>query len=68
MVQEWKETLPCYNLCGMHMPSGRLINHHSTRQCDNNMQMLWQRRDIAITSQCAEVFSSIKGEDGAECI
>ena len=52
----------------MHMPSGRLINHHSTRQCDKNMQMLWQRRDIVITSQCAEVFSSIKGEDGAECI
>ena len=32
------------------------------------MQMWWQRRDVAIASQCEEAKFSLTGEDGAECI
>ena len=27
VVQKGKEPLPCFNLCGMHMPAGRIIKH-----------------------------------------
>ena len=51
VVQEGKEPLPRYNLCNMHMPAGRLINHHRTKRCDRNTYMQWKRRDVAITIQ-----------------
>ena len=30
VVQEGEEPLPCCNLCGMHMPAGRLIKYPRT--------------------------------------
>ena len=32
MVQEGKETLPYCDLCGIHIPSERLIKHHMIQQ------------------------------------
>ena len=68
VVQEGKEPLTLCNLCGMHMPAGRLIKHHKTQRCDRNTQIRWRRREFAITSRCAEVSFSLTGEDEAECI
>ena len=68
LVLEGRETLPHCNLCGIHMPSGRLLKHQRTNWCDRNMQMRWQKRDVAIASQCREAMFSLTGEEDAECI
>ena len=68
VVQEGNEPLPHYNLCGMHMPSGRLIKYQRMQRCDMNNKMWWRRRDIAIKNRYAEVSFSLTGEDEAECI
>ena len=65
VVQEGKEPLPRCDLCNMHMSVGRLIKHHNMKQCDSTTHMWWPRRDITITSQCAEASFSLMGEDGA---
>ena len=36
--------------------------------CDRNMQMRWQRRDIANVSRFAEASLSLMGEENTECI
>ena len=68
VVQEGKDPLPRYDLCGIHMPVVQLIKHQRTQRCDRNMQMWWQRRDSAISSQCADSTFSLTGEDKVECI
>ena len=44
------------------------IVHVRTQRCDRNTQIWWRRRDVAITSQCAEASFSLAGEDEVECI
>ena len=44
------------------------IVHVRTQICDRNTQIWWRRRDVAITSQCAEASFSLAGEDEVECI
>ena len=61
MVQEGKKPLPRYDLCGMHMPVGRLIKHLQTTQCDRNMQMSWRRRDVEIAAKCKGVTFILTG-------
>ena len=56
------------DLCGMHMPAGRLIKNRRTERCDKNTQMLWRRRDVAIAYKRLEETLSITGEDEAEYI
>ena len=65
VVQEGKEPLTLCDLCGMHIPVGRLIKHQRTRRCDRNTQMWCQRRDVMIASRCAEASFSLVGEDYA---
>ena len=50
------------------MPSGRLIRHRKTAQCDRNTQMRWRQRDVAITAKCLEDTFSMKEADEAERI
>ena len=52
VVQEGKEPLNHCDLCGIRIAEGRLIKHQRMRRCNRNMQMRWQRRDVAIVSQC----------------
>ena len=52
----------------MNMPSGRLIKHDRTKKCKSNMDMLCQRRDVAIASRCAEASFSLTGEDEEKLI
>ena len=59
VVQEDREPLPFCNLCGTHIPVGRLLKHHRTKQCDWNIQMRWKRRDVAIASRCMEASFSL---------
>ena len=68
VVQEGMDPLPCCDLCGIQMPAGRLIKHQQTQGCNRNTQIRWQRRDVAIASQCAEASFSLMGEDEAKCI
>ena len=68
VAQERKEPLNQCNLCGMHIPSGRLIKHHRMQQCNRNAHMRWRRRDVKISSQCTEESFSLMGEDKSECI
>ena len=68
VVQEGKEPLPCCEFCGMHVPAGRIIKHRRMKRCNRNTQMRWQRRDVAISSRCAEASFILTEEDEAECI
>ena len=51
VVQEGVELLPNCDLCGMHMPEGRLIRHQRTVRCDKNTHIRWRRRDAAVASR-----------------
>ena len=66
MVQEGKEPLPCCDLCGMHMPEERIIKHRRMARCDNNTQMRWQRRYVAMANKYVEATFRLMGEDGEE--
>ena len=68
VVQEGREPMPRCDLCGMHMPAGRLLNHQQTKRCDRNTHMQWQRKDVTITGRCEGETFSLTGEDYAECI
>ena len=68
VLQKGVEPLSHYDLCGIHMPSKRLIKHWRIRKCDNNTQMWWRTQDMAIANWCTEVNFSLKGEEGAENI
>ena len=68
VVQEGKETLPCCDMCGMHMPAGWLIRHRRTARCDRNTQMRWRQQDVEIAVNCSEATFSFIGEDEAERI
>ena len=50
------------------MPAGLLIKNQQMYWNDRNTYIRWRRRDAAITSQCAEVYLSLMGEDEAEYI
>ena len=39
VVQDGLDPLPRCDLCGIHMPAGRLIKHQWTTRCDKNAQM-----------------------------
>ena len=62
VVQEGKDPLPHCDLYGMYMSEGRLIKHHRMQQCNRNIQMRWQRRDVLIASQYAEAYFSLAGK------
>ena len=68
VVQEGREPLPLYNLCGMHMSAGCMINHQRTQRCDRINKIRWQRREGTIASRYMEASLSLTGEDKAECI
>ena len=68
VVQEGAEPLPCCDLCGMHMPAGRLIRHRKTARCDKNTQMMWRRQYVAIAARYSEATFSLTGEKEAEQI
>ena len=67
VVQEGREPLPCCDMCGIHILEDRIIKHQWSQWCDQNTQMWWQRRDVAVASRCVEAFFSLTGEDEAEC-
>ena len=61
VLQEGKELLPRCDLCGMHMLLGRLIKQQRIQRYNRNTQIWWQRRNVAIASQCAEAYFSLNG-------
>ena len=68
VVQEEREPLPRCDLCGMHMPAGRLLKHQLTKRRERNTQKRWRRRDITIESLCKEATFSLTGEYNADHI
>ena len=50
-----------FDLCGMHMRAGRLIKHQKTDSCDQNTQMRWRSRDVAIASRCEGAMFNFTG-------
>ena len=68
VVQEDKDTLPCCDMCIMHMPAGRIIRHRRTAKCDMNTQMRWSQQDVAVTDKCSDAVFSLIGENELERI
>ena len=68
VVQEVREPLPRCDMCGMHMPAGRLIRHLWTERCDRNNQMSLRRRDVEIAAKCVGATLSLTGDYGAEIL
>ena len=50
------------------MLEGRLIKHQRKARCDNNTQMKWRRRDVAIVDRCLEATFRLTGEEESEFI
>ena len=67
VVQEGMEPLPRCDMCGMHMPAGRLIRHRRMARYDWNMQVGLRRWDVEIEANCTGVTFSLTGNDRAEC-
>ena len=68
VVQEGREPLPRCDLCGMHIPAGRLLKHQREKRCNRNTQMRWRWKDVAIVSQCEGMTFILTGEDDTEFI
>ena len=68
VMQEGREPLPCYKLCGIQMPEGRLLKHQQMKRCTRNTQMRWVRKNIAIASRCKRDMFSLTGEEDVDCI
>ena len=66
VVQEGIELLPHCDMCGMHIPAGRLIRHLRTARCDRNTQMRLRRRDVEVAAKCTGATFTLTGVDGAE--
>ena len=63
LFQEDKDPLLRCDLCGIHMPEGRLLRHRKTARCDRNTQIRWRRWDVAIADKRLEATLSLTGED-----
>ena len=50
VLQEGRETLPRCDMCGMHMPAGRMLKHQRTARCFKNTDMRIRHRDLEIAS------------------
>ena len=65
LVQVGTETLPYYNLCGIHIPAGRLIRHRKTAHCDKKNS---DEVEEAGCGDCSKVLGGIiqpnRGEGG----
>ena len=62
VVQDGKDPLPRCDLYSMHMPEGRMIKHQRMQQCDRNIHMWWQRRDVSIASRYVDEYFSLAGK------
>ena len=51
VVQEGKDPLPRCNMCGMHIPEGRLTRHGQMARYDHNTQMRLRIRDVEIAAK-----------------
>ena len=68
VLQEGKELLPCCELWGIHIRTGRLIRHMETARYNRNTQMRWRRWDVTITDKWLEATFSLTRGDEATCI
>ena len=66
-LSHFENVLPHRNMCGMHMPAGRLIRHRRTARCERNMKMRLRRRDVKIAEKCVGTTFILTGDDRAEC-
>ena len=55
--------MPYFDLCEIRILMGRLIKHWQTARCNENTQMRWRRRDVAIENNCVEETFILMGED-----
>ena len=68
VVRERWELLARCDQCGMNISAGRLLKHQRMKRYDWNMQIWWQRRDVAIASRCEKAMFILIGEEYVECI
>ena len=67
VVQEAREPLPRCDMCGIHVPAGRLIKHRQMERCNRNTHMRWWRRDVEIEAKCSGATLGLALDDRAEC-
>ena len=60
------EPFPRCDMCGINIPTGRLIRNLRTARCGRNMQMRLRRRDVEITASFMGATFSLVGDDGAD--
>ena len=64
--QEGREPLPRCNMCGMHIPVGRLVKHLQTARYNRSAHMRWWIRDLEIAAKCAGATFSLTEYDRAD--
>ena len=55
VLHKGSELLLQCDMCGMHIPAGRMIKHRRTAHCFKNMGMSLRRKDVEVTVWCAEM-------------
>ena len=55
-------------MCGMHIPTGRLIKHWRTARCFKNTNMRLRQKDVEVASWCAEMDFKLAWKEGYETI
>ena len=68
VLQEGSETLPRCDMCGIHIPEGRLIKNWRMVCFLKNTEKRIRRKDVEVTSQCAEIEINLAGKEGVEKI
>ena len=67
VVQYGRYLLTRCNMCGIHMPAGRLVRHTRTEICERKTHIILMRWDAEIAAKCVGETFSLAGDDGVEC-
>ena len=62
VLQEGRDPLPRCDMCGMHMPAGRLLKHRRRACRFKNTEMRIRHRDVDVASRCLDMEFRLTGE------
>ena len=63
MLQEGSETTPRCDMCGMHMPVGRLIKYWRMACCFKRTEMRLRQKYVEVTSRYADMEFNLEGKE-----
>ena len=68
VLQEGRQPLPCCDMCGIHIPVGRMLKYWRTAHCFKNIEIRIRCRDVEVGIQCMEMELILTRDYGEEII